>query len=159
MTTDTPSTSPPDAVTCPRYVAWVSTTQFYICETLVEAMGWRKRTGAIVYEPLGMTTAEKVAAEPPDAVADLIGDFRALKRDCFRNDEVYDLCCGLADALESCRTEIAALRAERDALRSTLDILADPRAMKMFNASLEDIKAGRLHDHEDVKAELSPEQP
>src|SRR4051812_8773289 len=32
--------------------------------------------------------------------------------------------------------------------------LRDPEACKMLQESLQDIKAGRLHDHEDVKSEL-----
>lgn len=36
----------------------------------------------------------------------------------------------------------------------TLDILADPEALKMLQDSISDIRAGRLHDHEDVKKEL-----
>ncbi len=30
----------------------------------------------------------------------------------------------------------------------------DPEALKMFHESLEDIRAGRLHDHEDIKKEM-----
>jgi prevent-host-death family protein len=36
----------------------------------------------------------------------------------------------------------------------TIEIMSDPDSHKMFLESLEDIKAGRLHDHEDVKREL-----
>jgi PHD/YefM family antitoxin component YafN of YafNO toxin-antitoxin module len=36
----------------------------------------------------------------------------------------------------------------------TIDILSDPDALKMFQEGLQDIRAGRLHDHEDVKSEL-----
>ena len=36
----------------------------------------------------------------------------------------------------------------------TIEILSDPEALKMLQQSLEDIKAGRLHDHADVKSEL-----
>ena len=48
----------------PRYIAWVSSRQFYLCETLVEAMDWRFKTGATVYEPLALSAAERIAAEP-----------------------------------------------------------------------------------------------
>lgn len=48
----------------PRYIVWVSTRQFYTCETLAEAADWRKQTGGIIYEPLGLTAAERIAAEP-----------------------------------------------------------------------------------------------
>jgi prevent-host-death family protein len=41
-----------------------------------------------------------------------------------------------------------------EALLETLDILDDPEALKMFHESLEDIRAGRLHDHEDIKKEM-----
>lgn len=40
------------------------------------------------------------------------------------------------------------------ALMETLEVLADPEAMKMLQQSIEDIREGRLHDHEDVKREL-----
>lgn len=36
----------------------------------------------------------------------------------------------------------------------TIEILSDPESHRMFIESLEDIKMGRLHDHEDVKREL-----
>ena len=41
-----------------------------------------------------------------------------------------------------------------EAVLETLAILHDPDALKMLQDSLEDIRAGRLHDHEDVKNEL-----
>ena len=36
----------------------------------------------------------------------------------------------------------------------TIEIFHDPEALKMLVTSLEDIRLGRLHDHEDVKREL-----
>ncbi|MGW8256638.1 MAG: type II toxin-antitoxin system Phd/YefM family antitoxin [Thermoguttaceae bacterium] len=36
----------------------------------------------------------------------------------------------------------------------TIEILSDPDAFKMFQEGLRDVKAGRLHDHEEVKSEL-----
>lgn len=36
----------------------------------------------------------------------------------------------------------------------TIEILSDPEACKMLQQSLQDIRAGRLHDHEDVRNEL-----
>lgn len=36
----------------------------------------------------------------------------------------------------------------------TMEILADPEACEMLHKSLADIRAGRVHDHEDVKSEL-----
>ena len=36
----------------------------------------------------------------------------------------------------------------------TIEILSEPDALKMLQESLSDIRAGRLHDHEDVKSEL-----
>jgi PHD/YefM family antitoxin component YafN of YafNO toxin-antitoxin module len=36
----------------------------------------------------------------------------------------------------------------------TIEILSDPDAMKMLQDGLRDIRAGRLHDHEDVKREI-----
>lgn len=41
-----------------------------------------------------------------------------------------------------------------EALIETVNVLGDPEAMSMLARSIEDIKAGRLHDHEDVKKEL-----
>jgi PHD/YefM family antitoxin component YafN of YafNO toxin-antitoxin module len=40
----------------------------------------------------------------------------------------------------------------------TLEILEDPEAIQMLRQSLEDIRAGRLHDHEDVKQEVLHEE-
>lgn len=48
----------------PRYILWVGARQFYLCSTLVEAADWHTIAGGTIYEPLGMTTAEKVHAEP-----------------------------------------------------------------------------------------------
>jgi prevent-host-death family protein len=36
----------------------------------------------------------------------------------------------------------------------TIDILSDPDTSKALQEGLEDIKKGRLHDHDDVKREL-----
>lgn len=36
----------------------------------------------------------------------------------------------------------------------TIEILSDPDALSMLQEGLRDIRAGRLHDHEDVKREL-----
>ena len=36
----------------------------------------------------------------------------------------------------------------------TLEILENPEAIQMLQQSLEDIRAGRLHDHEEIKKEL-----
>ncbi len=41
-----------------------------------------------------------------------------------------------------------------EALVETMEILCDPEAMDAFEQSLDDIRNGRLHDHEDVKKEL-----
>ena len=41
-----------------------------------------------------------------------------------------------------------------EAVLDTLDILTDPDALKMLEDSLEDIRAGRVYDHEDVKREV-----
>jgi PHD/YefM family antitoxin component YafN of YafNO toxin-antitoxin module len=40
------------------------------------------------------------------------------------------------------------------AVRETIEILSDPEAMQMLHQSIEDIRAGRLHDHEDVEKEF-----
>lgn len=36
----------------------------------------------------------------------------------------------------------------------TIEILSDPEALQMFQEGLRDIRAGRLHDHGDVKSEI-----
>ncbi|HRJ49262.1 MAG: type II toxin-antitoxin system Phd/YefM family antitoxin [Phycisphaeraceae bacterium] len=36
----------------------------------------------------------------------------------------------------------------------TIEIVSDPDSYRLFRESLEDIRNGRLHDHEDVKREL-----
>ncbi len=41
-----------------------------------------------------------------------------------------------------------------EAVTETIDILADPASMEMLKQSLNDIRAGRLHSHEDVEKEL-----
>ena len=40
------------------------------------------------------------------------------------------------------------------AVRETIEVLSDPEAMRMLQQSIADIRAGRLHDHEDVEREL-----
>jgi len=40
------------------------------------------------------------------------------------------------------------------ALLETIEIMSDPDSYRMFQQSLDDIRQGRLHDHEDVKREL-----
>lgn len=40
------------------------------------------------------------------------------------------------------------------AMLEALEIMSDPESYRMFVQSLDDIRAGRLHDHEDVKREL-----
>ena len=39
------------------------------------------------------------------------------------------------------------------AMLETLEIMSDPRSYEMFRASLDDIREGRLHDHDDVEKE------
>ncbi len=40
------------------------------------------------------------------------------------------------------------------AVMETIEILSDPEAMRMLEESIQDIRAGRLHDHDDVEKEL-----
>lgn len=40
------------------------------------------------------------------------------------------------------------------AVKETIEILSDPEAMQMLQQSIADIRAGRLHDHDDVEKEL-----
>ncbi len=40
------------------------------------------------------------------------------------------------------------------AIMETLEIMSDPQSYQMFQDSLNDIREGRLHDHEDVEREL-----
>jgi PHD/YefM family antitoxin component YafN of YafNO toxin-antitoxin module len=44
------------------------------------------------------------------------------------------------------------------AVLETLEILRDPEALRMLQQSLDDIRAERLHDHEDVKKEFLDEE-
>lgn len=46
-----------------------------------------------------------------------------------------------------------------DAILETIEILTDPESRELFVESLEDIKHGRVHDHEDVKRELLCQKP
>ncbi len=41
-----------------------------------------------------------------------------------------------------------------ETMAETIDILGDPAASESLRKGLEDIKKGRLHDHDDVKKEL-----
>jgi hypothetical protein len=50
----------------PRYIAWVGTRQFYLCGTLAAALDWRSKTGATVYEPVGIAAAERVMRAAED---------------------------------------------------------------------------------------------
>lgn len=47
----------------PRYIVYDSPRQFRCFEKLADALDWCTRAGGVIYEPLGMTTAEKVCAE------------------------------------------------------------------------------------------------
>jgi hypothetical protein len=40
------------------------------------------------------------------------------------------------------------------AVLETIEILSDPDGLELLREGLRDIRAGRLHDHEDVKREL-----
>ncbi|MSU76719.1 MAG: type II toxin-antitoxin system Phd/YefM family antitoxin [Gemmataceae bacterium] len=42
-----------------------------------------------------------------------------------------------------------------EAVLETLDILQDPNALSMFQASLADVKAGRMHDHSEIERDLA----
>jgi PHD/YefM family antitoxin component YafN of YafNO toxin-antitoxin module len=41
-----------------------------------------------------------------------------------------------------------------DAMMETMEIMADPNTYKMLLESLDDIKHGRVHSHEDVQREI-----
>lgn len=41
-----------------------------------------------------------------------------------------------------------------ETMLETIEILSDPEACTLLQQSLEDVRAGRVHDHEDVKREL-----
>ena len=47
----------------PRYIIYDSPTLWWTAETLAEALQKKSEYGGIIYEPLGMTAAEKIAAE------------------------------------------------------------------------------------------------
>ena len=40
------------------------------------------------------------------------------------------------------------------AVMETVEVLSDPESMRMLQESVNDIRAGRLHRHEDVKKQL-----
>ena len=40
------------------------------------------------------------------------------------------------------------------AVMETIEILSDPDATRMLQQSIDDVRAGRLHNHEDVEKEL-----
>lgn len=46
-----------------------------------------------------------------------------------------------------------------DSLEATLDVMSDPALMEAIRKGDEDIKAGRVHDWEDVKKELGLNVP
>lgn len=41
-----------------------------------------------------------------------------------------------------------------ETILETMEIITDPESHRMFMESLEDIKQGRVHDHDDVEREL-----
>lgn len=67
--------------------------------------------------------ATQASPEPPDAVAELIAYVRMVKKAGHYHPPtaLVHKACLLADYLESCRTEIAALRAERDKVQKDAD--------------------------------------
>lgn len=50
----------------PRYLVMIGTTTFVPCDTLAEALDLKAAWGrnALIYEPLAMSAAERIAAEP-----------------------------------------------------------------------------------------------
>ena len=40
------------------------------------------------------------------------------------------------------------------AVVETVELLNDPEAMQMLQASIEDVRAGRVHSHDDIEKEL-----
>jgi hypothetical protein len=48
----------------PRYLLWISPTERMTCNTLAEALLAKGEHGGVIFEPLGMTACEKIAAEP-----------------------------------------------------------------------------------------------
>lgn len=46
-----------------------------------------------------------------------------------------------------------------EAVLETLEILEDPDALKLLQQSLADIRAGHLHDHEDIEREMLDANP
>jgi PHD/YefM family antitoxin component YafN of YafNO toxin-antitoxin module len=41
-----------------------------------------------------------------------------------------------------------------EAVMETMEILSDPETLQMLSKSIQDVKAGRVHDHDDVVKEL-----
>lgn len=53
------------------------------------------------------------------------------------------------------KTAFAVINCEYlSAMMETLEIMSDPESHRMFLQSLEDVRQGRTHDHEDIKREL-----
>jgi PHD/YefM family antitoxin component YafN of YafNO toxin-antitoxin module len=42
-----------------------------------------------------------------------------------------------------------------EAVLATLEILEDPDTLRVFQKSMADIRAGRLHEHEDIQRDLA----
>lgn len=53
-------------MTFPRYVLRTDAGAYIRCDSLVEAFDQRAKLGGIVYEPLALSAAERIAAEPDD---------------------------------------------------------------------------------------------
>lgn len=47
----------------PPYIVWGGFREWKVCGSLVQALEWRGKTGWLIYEPMGMTTAVKVTTE------------------------------------------------------------------------------------------------
>lgn len=53
------------------------------------------------------------------------------------------------------KTAFAVVDAELlETVLATIEIVSDPEALQMLQQSLDDIRSGRLHSHDDVKREL-----
>lgn len=65
-----------------RYIVWSGPRDYKLCATLADALDWKEKIeNSIIYEPLAMTTAERVCAESPseDTAARLVIAVRALQ--------------------------------------------------------------------------------
>jgi hypothetical protein len=96
----------------PAYIVWKGFREWNVCDSLVKALEAKSRSGGLIYEPMGMTTAVKVSSElaaTPDPnrgkvvlVADPVrwGKWNWINQP----STVHDLCNAIYDAVAASLT-------------------------------------------------------